>query len=267
MDSTVLRLILLVLGILALLGIYLWETRRRQRSSAQAKPREAPEFKAVPELDDTPDPSAWTQRDDEVDDLASELAELSDEVKSSVTEQNAMIDLQSTADSTTASVLAEQQEMFGFSANEESPLDVPDKIIQINIKTKGEPFSGDAIQAAVREVGLQPGEMQIYHRYTTDGRQKTVFNMASMVEPGVFPLKEMTDYATPGLTLFAQLPAPGDSLAIFSDMLFTAERLAARLGGVLQDETHSTLTKQTIETLRSEIVEHRRLVQLARSRR
>ncbi len=50
-------------------------------------------------------------------------------------------------------------------------------------------------------------------------------------------------------------------------MLFTAERLAALLGGVLQDETHSTLTKQTIENLRSQIVEHRRLVQLARSRR
>jgi cell division protein ZipA len=55
-------------------------------------------------------------------------------------------------------------------------------------------------------------------------------------------------------------------MAIFSDMLFTAERLAATLDGELQDETHSALSKQTIEHLRGKIMEHRRQVQLARSK-
>jgi cell division protein ZipA len=77
----------------------------------------------------------------------------------------------------------------------------------------------------------------------------------------------MEGFSTPGLAFFAQLPGHGDSLAIFSDMLFTAQRLLAILGGELQDETHSALTKQTIEHIRSQIMEHRRLVQLARSRR
>jgi cell division protein ZipA len=76
----------------------------------------------------------------------------------------------------------------------------------------------------------------------------------------------MEGFSTPGLTLFAQLPGPGDSLAIFSDMLFTAQRLAAKLDAEMQDETHSALTKQTVEHIRSQIMEHRRLVQLARSR-
>ncbi len=91
--------------------------------------------------------------------------------------------------------------------------------------------------------------------------------MASLVEPGTFPVKAMDEFDTPGLALFTQLPGPGDSLAIFSDMLFTAQRLAALLNGELQDETHSALTKQTVEHIRSQILEHRRLVQLARSRR
>jgi cell division protein ZipA len=109
--------------------------------------------------------------------------------------------------------------------------------------------------------------MQIFHRYTSDGSKKTLFSMASLVEPGFFPFKSMDGFSTPGLILFCQLPGPGDSLAIFSDMLFSAQRLSTTLGGELQDETHSALTKQTIEHIRGQILEHRRLVQLARSRR
>ncbi len=84
-----------------------------------------------------------------------------------------------------------------FSAKEESPLDVPNLIIQINLKTKGQAFSGQEIAKAVQEVGLQLGEMQIYHRYTTDGSHKAIFNMASMVEPGFFPKKDMEGFSTP----------------------------------------------------------------------
>jgi cell division protein ZipA len=50
-------------------------------------------------------------------------------------------------------------------------------------------------------------------------------------------------------------------------MLFTAERLAALLDGELQDESHSVLSKQTIEHMRGKILEHRRQVQLALSKR
>lgn len=267
MDSTLLRLILIAVGILVLVGIYFWETNRRKQGAAQAKSRETPEINEIPATHESDESAAWEHHDDELDNIEAELAQLSQEVNGSTASHDEKIQLSSETDAPPLPPVENQQEMFGFSAKQESPLDVPGKIIQINLKTKGASFTGQAILSAVKEVGLQPGEMHIYHRYTTDGSHKIVFNMASMVEPGVFPLKSMDDYTTPGLTLFTQLPGPGDSLAIFSDMLFTAERLATMLGGVLQDETHSTLSKQTIETLRSEIVEHRRLVQLARSKR
>ena len=57
-----------------------------------------------------------------------------------------------------------------------------------------------------------------------------------------------------------------DGLATLSDMLFSAERIAALLDGELQDETHSVLSKQTIEHMRSQILEHRRQVQLAQKK-
>jgi cell division protein ZipA len=156
----------------------------------------------------------------------------------------------------------EQRDLFGFSAQEESPVDVPVLIIQINLRARATPFAGPAIQKATHETGLVMSELSIYQRLASDGKPQ--FNMASMVEPGVFPKQDVASFTTPGLTLFTQLPAPGDSMAIFSDMLFTAERLAAILGGELQDETHSALSKQTIEHMRGQIIEHRRKVQLAR---
>ena len=68
----------------------------------------------------------------------------------------------------------------------------------------------------------------------------------------------------PGLLMFTQLPGVEDGLVIYSDMLYTAERLRALLGGVLQDESRSALSKQQIEHTRDLILEHRRKVQLAR---
>lgn len=267
MDSTLLRLILLVIGLLILVGIYFWETRRQKQKSPQAERREPPELSAAqlqyPQAETGAD---WDLRDTEPDNVDAELDRLSLELDETKSDRHSELKF-GVEKGLPEELMEEQQELFGFSAQEESPVDVPHKIIQINLKTKGDPFSGPAIEKAVKEVGLQPGDMQIYHRFTPGGNRKALFNMASMVEPGVFPLKKMEGFSTPGLTLFTQLPGAGDGLVIFSDMLFTAERLAAILGGVLQDETHSTLTKQTIETLRSQIVEHRRQIQLARSRR
>ena len=87
-----------------------------------------------------------------------------------------------------------------------------------------------------------------------------------MVEPGSFDLGRMTEFTTPGLVLFMRLPTPQDPLATFSDMLFTGERLAVSLGAELRDETHSTLTKQTIAHIREEILRQQRQHQLAQIR-
>ena len=148
--------------------------------------------------------------------------------------------------------------------------DLPVKIVQINLVAKGDRFEGNDILRAAYDTGLEAGEMQIFHRYPPGkqaGEAPVVFSMASMVEPGIFPLDDMSEFSTPGLTLFARLPGPMDGLAVFADILFTAERLASILGGNLQDETHSHLTKQTIEHMREEILEHRRRLQLLQKKK
>lgn len=146
--------------------------------------------------------------------------------------------------------------------------DLPRKIIQINVVSHTVPFTGSSLFKAAKDVEMQYGDMDIFHRIETLGKPKVLFSMVNMVEPGTFPkdAKARKGFSSPGVTLFTQLPAVRDGIAIYSDMLFTAERLAAILGGELQDEFRSALTKQTIEHTRESILQHRHQVNVFRSR-
>lgn len=163
---------------------------------------------------------------------------------------------------------------LGFSANEESDYmsldpalrdEVPRLIVQINVVTKSQPISYADLNNAAAQVDLEFGDMQIFHRQTDAGQ--VLFSMANAVEPGVFPAKAEKNFSTPGVTLFTQLPGAREGLAVYADMLFTAERLAALFDGVLQDETRNKLTKQRIAHTREAIMEHSRQLKLLRSRR
>lgn len=106
----------------------------------------------------------------------------------------------------------------------------------------------DALQAE----GLNYGKYSIFHRERDDGR--TIFFVASMVEPGSFDLERADEQSFPGVSIFAVVPGPVDAPTTFDLMLAAARRLADRLGGHLQDEQGSTLTAQRILNLREELV-------------
>jgi cell division protein ZipA len=303
-DATTLRIVLFILGVIFLGGIYLYETNRRKRESAQARrrvtekiePVTATEFEepsiAMDSLDemereDLYESPVLEEDEDEEEDL--EDSEREEEYSSTLDEDTEVLSGMRADDSPIPGIDApleaepdlsplhesqiefdqdidqmEQQDLFAFSAQEESPVDVPDLILQINVRAKKTPFNGTAIEKAMHETGLLLSDQSIYQRLSSDGSKKVLYSVASMVEPGIFPAKDMSDFVTPGLTLFTQLPGPSDGMMIFSDMLYTAERLAAMLLGDLQDESHSALTKQTIEHMREQIMEHKRQIQLAR---
>ncbi|MCW8890434.1 MAG: cell division protein ZipA [Sedimenticola sp.] len=284
MDADILRLILFLAGVGLILGIYFWDRHKKVNAKvhairkAQLDDGEMPRSDAVeqqpeervdpswsgaasiPEAvnEDAPDESEEAHRFEQDEDLDEELRQLDSIAHEDLDE-----------------VMLDRQESFSFTADDS--LDEPDTfmqeglpglILQINVVSPENPFTGDDIMRVTRDVELRHGDMNIFHRYASDDPDsRVVFSMASMVEPGVFPLDKMADFATPGLVLFGQLPGPKDGLAAFSDMLFTAERIAALLHGELQDETHSALSKQTIEHIREKILEHRRQVQLALSKR
>jgi cell division protein ZipA len=277
MDADILRLILLVLGGFLILGIYLWERHKRANGRAQAIRRAEQETRAEPVMQAAPagKPAAEPALPDE--DVEQALRELGDLVGEdsdlSPAKPRAAAKKANRRDKHVDSAEARQQDLFADEAvveddhYKQTEVALPTMILQINIVGRKGGFAGSSLQKAIESVEMRFGDMNIYHRHGgANGRGSVLFSMASMVEPGTFPAGAMEGFTTPGLALFAQLPGPQDGLLIFSDMLMTAERLAAELGGELQDETHSRLTKQTVEHIRSQILEHRRKVQLAKSK-
>jgi cell division protein ZipA len=116
---------------------------------------------------------------------------------------------------------------------------------------EGTNILGPRIHAALRDRGLRFGARRIYHRY--DGEQ-TVFSVASLVKPGALDPVEAEGFATPGLSVFLQLPGPARPLAAFQEMLDTARGLARALNAELYDtEQRAPLSAERERALHEQV--------------
>ncbi len=260
MDANTIRIILFILGIIVIAGIYLFDRSRKRRAPTQAiSQRREPTGLGDEDADDIllGDTGQSDYREPSRDDRAGGPHEVTAPTPEPEPPTSEQIPLDLDVD------LEEVDEAQLLAA--ENP-DLPTLIVQIHVIAHDKEFGGGEVFAAARDVGLEHGDMGIFHRYqnTPHGR-KTLFSMANLVEPGTFDPDNPGRFTTPGLALFTQLPVAKDGLAVFSDMLFTAERLAATLDGELYDESHSAMSRQTIAHIRDRILEHRRKVQLAMS--
>jgi len=253
MDSDLLRLILLILGVLLVAGIYLWD--RFKRRSLQM-PRRLRKSARKPHLEPTLDGEA----------AADDSLPPGESVGEPV--------VQHRWDTPTEDKDSQLAMELTFSAQGESDYlhidpalldEVPRLIVQVVLVARDGPVSGEQIREALQTVDMRFGEMNIYHRLNAHGQ--ALFSLASVVEPGSFPENQNEDFSTPGLVLFTQLPGVQEGLSIYSDMLFTGERLAALLNAELHDESRSVLTRQTIEHTRDRILEHRRQLERLRRKR
>ena len=131
------------------------------------------------------------------------------------------------------------------------------RIVALRLIAADGRWEGKQLREAIEAEGLRYGKYSIFHREREDG--KSLFYIASMMEPGSFDLGKMDGQTFPGVSLFGIVPGPIDAPATFDMVLATGRRLAERLKGKLQDEQGSTLTAQRILNLREELVhfEHR----------
>ena len=113
-------------------------------------------------------------------------------------------------------------------------------------------FNGVALRDTLVDLGLIYGDMGIYHRYDRDFRE-VLFSVASLVEPGTFPVESMEAFACPGVVLFFQPPRVDDPLAVFENLLETCHGLAQQLGGEEWDERREVLTLKKIEQMRERL--------------
>ncbi len=281
MDPDLVRLILLVLGALLVAGIYLWDRYKRSGPRAPVG-RRPPSASAL----DCPmvEPDERGRTEPGMSDAVESIPEMRvDEARAGRPAGGAVTarsvpepgpeDVGDWSDATAGENLQFSMDL-NFDAHQDGDYlsrdpalndEVERKIVVINLVARGGAIGGERIARACQSVGLVPGDMSIYH-CPEPASGRALFSMASMVEPGSFPLTDMAGFSTPGLCLFTQLPGVRDGIEIYDQMLSTARRLAEQLDVDMLDDQRNPLTRQAQEHTREAIVGHRHRVQLGRGR-
>jgi len=130
-----------------------------------------------------------------------------------------------------------------------------ERIVTLFVATRaGETIAGSDVVVAAEKAGMQFGDMGIFHRLVSGkAGEGPVFSMANMVKPGSFDMTRLDSLETPGVTLFMTLPGPLPALDAWEMLLPTAQRLAELLDASVLDEERNALGRQRIAHLRDEL--------------
>ena len=244
MDRDTVRLLLIVAGVIVLAGIYLWS---RLRESGKQDPNlgDYGDFEESEEYDGgdyfeeevrviTPgsrkEPQLSGLDFEERDDFELEAVAPNPQTgKAETTDLDRSVDAPAGADTQGGAPF----------------------LIQISVVAgPGRFFHGPDLKQALLDVDLLFGDMGIFHRYDPELTQ-TQFSVASLIEPGTFPIDEMDGFECPGIVLFFQTARVSDPLSIYDDMVNTSRELAQRLHGIQWDETRQPLSAGKIAHMRN----------------
>lgn len=115
---------------------------------------------------------------------------------------------------------------------------------------EGTHIHGVKIHSALKSHGMVFGVNQVYHRMDSG---KPVFSAANLLKPGTLNPADAMHLATPGLSLYMQLPGPGNPQEGFNDFISTAESLARNLNAELLDTKKRPLTPELIHGMLQQI--------------
>jgi cell division protein ZipA len=224
MDADTLRIILAVLGVLAVGGLYVWERRRAgdEKEGGQEEARvagdEADDDEREPRL------GAWE------------------------------------ADSATGDAAPGERGQPDLVPEPPPAEPQPEPpagpmMLTLHVVARGEPFEGGDIVKIAGHCGLEPGDLNIFHCLLGDEEHReTLFSMANMVKPGTFPFGAMAEFRSPGLTLFAELDGSVDDPGRMEELLGTAHTLAEELDGELRDAQRGAFTAEDEGRLRERVM-------------
>lgn len=251
------RLILVLIGLAVLAGIYLWGTsksRQRRRASLRTGLRQ---------LDDAYARRAASERDRDAREGAPPDGEGADIEFGDIGDEGPVLfrDAASQKGTMEAAARSDRQMELGLDAHDGPAPASPEKparqrIIVLYLEAQGDRvLAGRKVDSALKSVGMQFGDMGIYHHYGLGQMraQQPLFSVANMFEPGAIDIEALEKFQTKGLAMFLRLPAAIDGLVAFELMLNTAQRLAELLPAELRDDDHQALDSRAIEELRETV--------------
>ena len=132
-------------------------------------------------------------------------------------------------------------------------------LVMLYVSAVAAPFAGDQVLALLNQRGLKLGNYDFYHRHVTvNGTLRQVYSLTNALEPGLLN-NDFCSQTTTCLALFFNADASYNPLKAFHEMLDTADTIAKTFIGIVQDEDHNSLTKQSVEHLQESIIENQRL--------
>ncbi|WP_447553844.1 cell division protein ZipA [Vreelandella sp. EE22] len=148
----------------------------------------------------------------------------------------------------------------------EALADASEMVVISVLSREPEGFDGSKLLELMMACGLRySSSMGVFHRFETESADSELqFSMVNVVKPGTFPIEEMDEFVTPGITFLMPLPGALDSAAAFEAMVETAMVVVRHMGGELKDENRSVMTAQTIEFARQRVHEFERRHRLQR---
>lgn len=246
MDRDTVRLILIVAGVFLLAGIYLWG-RYKPALLDWLAGRRRPEPSSLDEAEEIEEPDPYR-----------------DEIRAEGVTRRKEPHLSGLDVTDNEAYELEPIPEIGETAGPDTPAQaVPDDatdsapfLIQVSVVAgPGRHFQGPELKQALLDVDLLYGDMGIFHRYDPD-LTVTQFSVASLVEPGTFPIDDMTHFTCPGIILFFQTARATDPLSIYDDLVNTSRELAHRLHGIQWDEARQPLSASKIAHMRN-LLKHR----------
>lgn len=250
MDKELIRIIIIATGLVAIIAMLIWGYLRNRQINS--------DMSIFDDGDDDHRPSDASAYETEDDDLA--FAPRPDDYRYNVNAaQPHDVNVEPRFQAVEKALFQSQpepkpafEEIKINAAAKQAARQLFPNVVQFSIVAKNDSgFNGIDLLEVFQMVGLEYGSMKIFERL--DINRMVDFGVASMVNPGTFPVGNMDTFYTPGITFFMQPKELPDPLLVFDDLVRTINLVAKELDGIKWDAERKPLNEFTIKQLRQSL--------------